>query len=382
VKIPITNIFAGGDYTGQIMVGPEQKPMNVLLDTGSSALALDERKYAPDFARGDTSTDLAQTDTYGDGSVGWTGSVIKSTITVGSGANIAELSNGNVSVAYKVSDRMFDGYDGILGLAYAPLDDAFQMPQDTSQHHYTDVEVRAGNPNLMVPYLTQLSDAGITTDKMSFYTHRSFVHVGGDVANDPLNNGLMILGGGEESTDLYTGSFQTVKVLSDDWYSTKLKEVVVGNSSPVAARLQGPIGMPSNSIVDSGTNSLSISPQMLSAIISKFSPDQQLLLNKSIYDEQDPLVPMSKLRLDEWPTISFVMEGDMGDVKLDVTPSNYWQVNTQNVGFAAAAITVGPPDLAILGLPLMNGYFTIFDGEADGGKGVIKFATKAPIETP
>jgi hypothetical protein len=35
---------------------------------------------------------------------------------------------------------------------------------------------------------------------------------------------------------------------------------------------------------------------------------------------------------------------------------------------------VGQPGLAILGLPLMNGYFTIFDGEADGGKGVVKFA--------
>jgi hypothetical protein len=372
VKIPITNIFAGGDYTGQIMVGPEQKPMNVLLDTGSSALALDGRKYSPDFAGGDASTDLAQTDAYGDGS-SWTGPVIKSTITVGSGANIAELSKGNVSVAYEVSDHMFDGYDGILGLAYAPLDDAFQMPQDTSQHRYTADQVRAGTRTNLVPYLTQLSDAGIVTDKMSFYTHRSFPHVGGDGANDPLNNGWMILGGGEESTDLYTGSFQTVKVLSDDWYSTNLKEVVVGNSSPVAGRLQGPMGMQSNSIVDSGTNSLNISPQTLSAIISKFSSDQRLLLMKSIHQGQ--LVPMSALRLDEWPTISFVMEGDTGDVKLDVTPSNYWQVNTQSVGFAAAAITEGQPGLAILGLPLMNGYFTIFDGEADGGKGVIKFAT-------
>jgi hypothetical protein len=208
---------------------------------------------------------------------------------------------------------------------------------------------------------------------MSFYTRRSFVHVGGGGANDPLNNGWMIVGGGEESTELYTGSFQTVKVLSDDWYSTRLKEVVVGNSSPVAARLNGPKGKPSNSIVDSGTNSLNISPQMLSAMISKFSHDQQLLLMKSIHQGQ--LVPMSKLRLDECPTISFVMEGEMGDVKLDVAPSNYWQVNTLKVGYAAAAITVGQPDLAILGPPLMNGYFTIFDGEADGGKGVIKFAT-------
>ncbi len=373
VKIPITNIFSGGDYTGQIMVGPEQKPMNVLLDTGSSALALDRRKYAPDFAGGDASTDLSQTDAYGDGS-SFTGYVIKSTITVGSGTNIAELSNGNVSVAYEVSGQMFDGYDGILGLAYAPLDDAFQMPQDTSQQSYTADQVRGGTRTDLVPYLTQLSEAGVVTDKMSFYTRRSFPHVGGGGENDPLNNGWMILGGGEESTELYIGSFQTVKVLSDDWYSTNLKEVIVGNSSPVAGRLQGRMGQQSNSIVDSGTNSLNISTQTLSAIISKFSTDQQLLLTKSIYQGQP--VPMSELRLDEWPTISFVMEGDMGDVKLDVPPSNYWQVNTQNVGSALAAITEGQqPGLTILGLPLMNGYFTIFDGEADNGKGVIKFAT-------
>jgi len=76
------------------------------------------------------------------------------------------------------------------------------------------------------------------------------------------------------------------------------------------------------------------------------------------------------------------MEGDMGDVKLDVTPSNYWQVNAYNVGFAHAAISEGEPGRTILGLPLMIGYFTIFDGEADGGKGVIKFATKVSIEPP
>jgi len=53
VRIPITNVYAGGDYTGVILVGPAKKPMNVLLDTGSSALALDGTKYTPDFANGD-----------------------------------------------------------------------------------------------------------------------------------------------------------------------------------------------------------------------------------------------------------------------------------------------------------------------------------------
>lgn len=371
VRIPITNVYADGDYTGLILVGEKQEPMNVLLDTGSSALALDGTKYEPDFADGDQSTDLAQTDSYGDGS-SWTGAVIKSTLTVGTGNASATLNGGNVAVAYEASADMFGETDGILGLAYAPLDDAFQMPQDTSKHHYTSEQVRSGSKNDLVPYLTQLADVGITSDKISFYTRRSFVHVGAGDANDPLNQGWMIVGGGEESTDLYTGAFQTVKVLSDEWYCTNLKEVIVGSAAPIAARIQGPQGMPTNSIIDSGTNSLNISPQMLAAILSKFPAPQKTLLSKAIHQSQ--LVPVADLKLGTWPTISFVLQGDAGDVRLDVPPSNYWQVNTQQAGYAAAAITPGEPGLAILGLPLMNGYFTIFDGEADNGRGVVKFA--------
>jgi len=81
--------------------------------------------------------------------------------------------------------------------------------------------------------------------------------------------------------------------------------------------------------------------------------------------------------LADWPTLTFVLEGTAGDVSLDVPPSNYWQVNTQKVGAAMAAITVGQPGLAILGLPIMNGNFTIFDGEANNGLGVVQFAPLA-----
>jgi hypothetical protein len=372
VRIPITNVFAGGDYSGVILVGKAKTPMNVLLDTGSSSLALDGTKYTPDLNNGDQSTKLAQTDSYGDGS-GFTGAVIKTTLTVGTGSTTANLADGNVAVAYEATSDMFGQTDGILGLAYAPLDDAFQMPQDTSAHHYSEVEVRTGHRIDLVPYLTQLASTGVTSDKIAFYTRRSFVHVSADPANDPLNKGWMIVGGGEESTDLYTGTFQTVKVLSDDWYSTNLKSVIVGSTTPIAARTRVPKGMSSNSIIDSGTNSLNLSPQLLKAILSKFPPAQKTLLSNAIHNSV--LVPMSSLNLASWPTISFVLEGDAGDVKLDVPPSNYWQVNAQQAGSAAAAITVGQPGLAILGLPLMNGYFTIFDGEADGGKGVVKFAT-------
>jgi hypothetical protein len=372
VRIPITNFYAAGDYTGRFYFGPDRKPMNVLLDTGSSALALDGTKYQPQLTRGDKSTDLAQTDAYGDGST-WTGAVFEMSIVAGEGASAVPLQGGNAAVAYTASSDMFGQTDGILGLAYAPLDDAFTMPQNTWTHKYTSTEVRTGKGGTIVPYLTQLTNADVVSDKISFLTRRSFVHVGAGGVNDPLNNGWMVIGGGEESTDLYTGAFQTVKVLSDDWYSTNLRHIVVGNTDPIAARMQGPQGMRTNSIVDSGTNSLNLSTQLLKAVISKFNTAQRALLEKSIGGNA---VAVSDLNLATWPNITFVLQGDSGDVSLTVPPSDYWQVNADKAGTAVAAITEGEAGLAILGLPLMNPYFTIFDGEADGGKGVIKFAKR------
>ncbi len=373
-RVPITNVYADGDYTGRILVGPKKQPMNVLLDTGSSTLAFDAKKYQPNVAGGDKTTDLAQTDSYGDGS-NWTGAVITTDLSIGDGSSSIDLPDGNAAIAYTASSDMFGLSDGILGLAYAPLDDAFTMPGDTWANKYSEVQVRTGKHGTIKPYLTQLADEGVVSDIISFITRRSFIHVGGGGANDPLNQGVMVVGGGEESTDLYTGAFQTVKVLADEWYNTNLKSVIVGKTDPIAARLNGPKGMPSNSIVDSGTNSLDLPPQMLKAVISKFSSAQQALLTQSILDGK--LVSAADLNLASWPTLTFILQGDAGDVTLQVVPSDYWQVNAEKVGSAMSAITKGSPGLNILGLPLMNGYFTIFDGEADGGRGVIKFATKA-----
>src|SRR5262252_5513956 len=106
VRIPITNVYAEGDYTGVILVGHAKKSVNVLLDTGSSALALDGTKYTPEFANGDQSTHLAQTDSYGDGS-SWTGAVIKTELTVGTGASTATLTGGSLAIAYQASADTF-----------------------------------------------------------------------------------------------------------------------------------------------------------------------------------------------------------------------------------------------------------------------------------
>ena len=373
VRIPITNVYMSGDYTGRVLVGPHHQPMNVILDTGSSAFAVDGRKYHPDTGAGDKTTTIAQTDGYGDGS-GWTGAVLKATVAVGDGESQVAIADANVAVAYEATADMFGSTDGILGLAYAPLDDAYRMPQDTWAHKYTGIEVSHGQAEEIQPYLTQLAGENVVSDIVSFYTKRSFVHVGdGQAANDPLNQGWMIVGGGEEANDLYTGAFQTVKVLADEWYTTNLKAVIVGNTAPIHVPVKGPHGMPSNSIVDSGTNSLNIGRHLLKAIVAKFSPAQQALLNASVFGQS--YVSASQLNLPNWPDITFVLQGDAADVRLRVAASDYWQINADKVGQAIAAFSPGQDGLAILGLPLMNGYFTIFDGEADAGRGVIKFAT-------
>jgi hypothetical protein len=371
VRIPITNVIMEGDYTGQILVGPGKKPMNVILDTGSSALVLDGNKYKP--AKSDKRTKLAQSDSYDDGS-SWAGAVIETTVSVGGGANSATLDGVNVAVAYEESGDVFGSTDGVLGLAYGPLDDAFEMPTETWPKRYTDSQIREGRKTTTAPYLTQLASAGVVSDKLSFYTRRSFMHYGGGGANDPLNKGWMVVGGGEESTDFYTGAFQTVKVLADKWYNTNLKAVKVGNTPAIPVHSRGAMGAASNSIIDSGTNTLDLGPHLLELILSKFNRTQRAMLRSSIH--RDRAVAMTRLDLGAWPDITFILQGDNADASLRVSPNEYWQVNAPRVGVASAAITVGDNGQHVLGLPLMNGYFTIFDGEADGGKGVVKFATR------
>jgi hypothetical protein len=372
-RIPITNYHLRGDYTGRLLVGPQKQPMNVILDTGSSALALDGHKYRPHLADGDKATDLAQSDSYGDNS-SWTGAVISTTVTAGEGAGQVTLADANVSVAYEESADMFSGCDGILGLAYAPLDDAYRMPTLTWPKKYSAFQVRQGKRIDIKPYLTQLASERLIFDKVSFLTKRSYTHVGSGGIDDPLNQGWMIIGGGEEATDLYTGAFSTVKVLADEWYNTNLRAVVVGTSDPIELPARGLKGMPSNSIVDSGTNSLNLGVQLLNAMFQKFTADQQTLLKAAVFHNR--LIDMADLDLPAWPDITFVMQGETKtqDVALKVVPGDYWQINAPKVGAALPAITVGDDGFAILGLPLMNGYFTVFDGEADKGRGAIRFA--------
>ncbi|HEY6241470.1 MAG TPA: pepsin-like aspartic protease [Burkholderiales bacterium] len=366
LRIPINNVLMGNDYTGKLYVGSQQKEVNLLLDTGSSTLAVEHKSYNPQHDTKAAVTDLVQYVKYGSGS--WVGSVVKTEVKVKAGGHAADLLGVALAVAYHESANMFGKSQGILGLAYAPLDDALTLTRPTVPPTYTFNDIHAGHRTSVEPYFMQLEQAGLVANKFAFYTRRSWIHASDNPASDPFNNGWLILGGGEEATDLYTGPFQTATVLSDDWYSVNLKQIIVGNGAPIPVlptTHNDP--SPTNAIVDSGTNGLDLDPALFDAIVAQLPQSQKALLRSG--DTAN-----SNINLSQWPTLTFVLQGHAGDVKLLVKPENYWQLDAIESGRAISSLWRGSDKQSVLGLPLMNGYFTIFDCSANHGLGVVKFA--------
>jgi hypothetical protein len=367
IRIPINNVLLGNDYTGKLYVGSQRKEVNLLLDTGSSSLAIDHKSYDPRNDPKAKVTDLVQEVAYGDGSK-WIGSVVQTDMTVSAADKAIDLPGVPVAVAYHESVQMFGKSQGILGLAYQSLDDAIILDKPTVPPKYSPNDIRAGQRTFVEPYFMQLEKAGLVANKFAFYTRRSTVHASPDPVADPLNNGYLIIGGGEEAKDLYEGKFKTAIVLSDDWYSVNLKQVIVGNAGAIA--VSPPTHQshaPTNAIVDSGTNGLDLAPALFDAILAKLTPDQVKL-------GRSRQVATSRVNLAQWPVLTFVLQGDTGDIGIDVAPENYWQMDAWETGTAACGLWRGSGEQSILGLPLMNGYLTIFDCSVNHGLGVVRFA--------
>jgi len=374
IRIPITNALLGNGYTGTLYIGAQQKEVNLLLDTGSSTLAVENRSYDPRHDKKATVTSMVQEVSYADGS-NWIGSVVRTDVMAKSGRRSTALESVAVAVAYHDTASMFGDAQGILGLAFESLDDAYTLKRPTVPPKYTPNEIRTGRHTFIEPYFTQLEEAGLSADKYSFCTRRSVMRASKRPAADPMNNGLLILGGGEEATDLYDGDFQTALVLSDDYYDVNLKEVIVGKSAAIA--VPPPTynhQVRTNAIVDSGTNGLDLAPHLFDAIVSRMTKEQQHLLHAR-------RVATSQIRLDDWPDITFVLQGPRNsEARVVVTPGNYWQLDGLERGEAVRSLWRGTDKQSTLGLPLMNGYLTVFDNSANHRLGVVKFARLKPLQ--
>ena len=401
IRIPINNVKGGGDYTGEIRVGSQGAVANVILDTGSSTLAVIPRVYKVAEDKNVTLTSFAQLVTYGTG--GWSGPVLQTTLSMGSGGNQASVDT-YIAIADEQLPHNLGPADGILGLAFNSLNAAYDLTAYLTSHNVNPpvtypwlFPVRTSAAALqqveqflarlteidLTPYFTALETANVTRNIFAFYTLRSTPNMAsGNPATDPLNNGIFVLGGGLDQTDLYTGAPLNVAVLNDLYYNTNLKAVQVGNAAPVGVNplpASQAKSLGSNSIVDSGTNSLVLAQDVYDAVISglgSLSANFATLVREAT---SNGAVPQSNLNLRNWPDIKFVMQGaDGSDVTLICAPATYWQTDAYQAGYAAFQINNGGNfPLSILGLPLFNNYYTVFD-RTQNPYGTINFA---PIAT-
>jgi len=411
LRIPITNVFDGNDYSAQILIGSNKVPANVILDTGSSTLAVVPSVYDAAKDPAMTPTTLAQQVQYGTGA--WLGPVVNTSLQIGDpDGDTVTLPSAPIAITVVQSQDDFTGVDGIMGLAYLSLNSAYDMkgyltaqkikPPVTypwpfpssnlaqSWKQFTQLTNGAGVSQTSIdPYFDDLESKGLTMNKFAFYTLRSWVRMATTnqtaISLDPWNNGFFILGGGEEQTDLYTGSFVNVDVTDDVYYNTNLISIQVDGCPVVAAKPLQPEykGAGSNCIVDTGTNPLVLSNDVFQAIMQSLEKLNPQFVNIIRHAQSDG-ISSSMLNLAKWPGISFTLTGDTGSpVKLTCSPQTYWQEDYPQPGYSVfqieAAGTKNPVNQSILGLPLMNNYFTVFDRSQGAGNGIIRFA---PIVLP
>ncbi len=403
--IPITNIYDGSDYSAKLFVGSNKVPVNVILDTGSSTLAVTPKAY---HAASDTdlkATTLAQMVMYGTG--GWIGPVVNTTLGMGEGTDQVTLSGAPIAITYAQQKNNFTGVDGIMGLAYGQLNGAADLkdyltktrpaepvtyPWPFPGGHFTIFAnkyaqlIRSLNLTAtdIQPYFQELEENGVVANKFAFYTKRSWVNIAStdsrEIEKDPLNQGFFVLGGGEEQTHLYKGEFLDIDVQHDFYYNTNLVAVQVDGSTRVNALPLQPkyqAFMITNSIIDSGTSDLTLAQDVYNAIM-----DSLKQLNPSFATQISAAtqtgVAMTDGDLSKWPNINFIFSGLTGnEVTLTCTPQTYWQTNFPKPGTASFQIS-GPmqgddSNRSILGLPLMNNYYTIFD-RSTNQNGIIRFA--------
>jgi hypothetical protein len=349
-----------------------------------------------------TTSPYAQDIVYDTGS--WTGPVIKTDIAIGPGDQPLSI-NTYLAVTADQEPGNFGDADGVIGLAFNQLNHAYDLSS-----YLTGINLTGTYPwpfqvagsrvaiqqfkkflsrlpqNDLTPYFSAMTaqNPDVTRNIFAFYTHRSAISMGTpDPASDPLNNGLFILGGGPEQVDLYTGDFADVAVVHDMWYNTNLLGIQVGQRAQAAAKalqMQDAKTNVSNSIIDSGSGVILLAPDVYQSMMSSLG-ENDFFAGLAQAGPGKPAFT-DRLELDKWPDITFLLaDKNNQPVPLVCPPTSYWQVDTPEAGQSTFRIGNSNGPQTILGLPLLNNYYTVFDRQQDP-YGVVRFAKIAPPRQP
>jgi hypothetical protein len=350
LKLPITNVYAKGDYCATLHIGSEKAPVNLVIDSGSSTLVVKEASYQAAKDKSLVATSIAQEVNYGIG--GWNGPVVYSTVALKNhNQESIVLENATFAlVSNKAQYATFGKADGFIGLAYHHLNKGFNLSEYFTEqsvapaHTYPwpfENNKKPDSNNLtdfkhflwqypehdVTPYFTDLALHNLSANKFSFYSKRSAIHMNENSSNetstdtlklDPINQGWLIFGGGEEQTDLYQGEFSQIKVEHDVYYNVELTSVQVGDKTPIAAPPLAKEHIKSyltNAIIDTGAGGILLTADIyqqmiedLTAINPKFAA---LLKPFKDIAYQEVGINVSELNLEQWPDITFTFVSDI-----------------------------------------------------------------------
>ncbi|MEC8418446.1 MAG: pepsin-like aspartic protease [Pseudomonadota bacterium] len=387
IRLALTNTLADGGYCVRAHVGTHQHAVHLILDTGSSTLAVNHTCYRLESDNHADFTYYTQSINYGVGS--WHGPVIKTQVSLGMFGHSVTLPDAYTAIADTGKFECFKHADGILGLAYRPLNHAhylFEVGEaQTPKKDVYQYIMSGANDNpaykqtkavTLPSYFTSLEEQGVVSDKFAFWLHRSSIYYdNGSCRTKALahwqNHGLFVMGEPVMHRDLYCEPMQSAKVLHDKFYNVNLLSVKVGekdvHSAPVLAE-KDVTRWCSNAIVDTGATVIGLPVSLYNKVVEsleKYISDLSSILEPfSAFSSQEKGIPLTSLTLSNWPTIQFFLEDENGeDMVLALPPEAYWQIHAPE--FNSASFKIFPlkhwPNQSILGLPLISQYYTIFD---------------------
>ena len=406
--------WAKGAYTVSIAFGSGRQAANLLLDTGSSTLVVLPHAYRPEADDTLAATSWAQEVRYGQGV--WAGPVVRTQLHFGHGAHACRVDAAEVSVVEAAAQNFRDA-DGIFGLAYSGLDIAHDMggylagrgadpaltwPWPFADDSDADVNrfgtlLRQQPRVRLLPLFSQLAQQGLVQDRFGLLVRRALVHVGGNAADDamldadPLNRGILVLGGGEDCAALHTGAFQDIRIVHDLYYNANLLAVQVGDRPRIAVPPLAPEcaqRAASNAILDTGSSFLVLEASVHDALMADLAGIDPRLpeLGKAFwtaFNEHQQGIANEQVDALDWPDLIFHLEADGGgEVAVVCPPEHYWPRNAMFAGqsfFLLMPQLAGWPNESILGLPLLAGHYCVFDRGAGDGLGRVRVAPAHPL---
>ena len=407
VLVPLCNEYANGDFTATVSLVGVQSPLNLIIDTGSSGLAI---KHCHVNKINVVATRLAQHLAYGEGS--WTGPVVQTRLTIGDKRlpkYHCHIDKVFVAIAQNDNPHTFAQADGIIGLAYESLNVAhdltalldelgvspnktFPWPAALSKSSEASIKHRilSSPKRPLTPYFDLLENHDVVANQFAFVVHRSSIYRGANIqkqqeVSHPLNTGILILGEPKEYKHLHQDDFINVKVVHDKYYNIHIRSIYVEGQEAIAFPRMESIHIEnyvSNGIVDSGASAIVFPRLVFSALrqqlIAHNSEFEACLAPFKCFTGKEVGIAIDQVKLEQWPNICIEVDSPSGSVsKLTLTPNTYWQTHSPCADQIAFKITTlnDWPNQGILGLPLLNNYFTIFN-RSKGQNGQIEFANK------